>query len=241
MRRQLERPGSTAGASRESLAAFRSLLERYVPLTDARWAQFAALLRPRHLQRGAHLVRAGESVRTLSFVIEGVLRRYYAADRGEVTTGFLAEHSFATDYPALCSDMPSESNVQALTSTALLGIDIAGLQSLAHADAEWRSFAPMAGLALARRREHRQIELLTRSPEERYRDLVRQCPTLMDRVPHYHVASYLGITPESLSRLRRRLEADSSAPRPSVPGITEEPAHRRTRSPSGSDGNPRSR
>jgi hypothetical protein len=45
---------------------------------------------------------------------------------------------------------------------------------------------------------------LARSPEERYGDLLRECPTLIDRVPHYHVASYLGIAPESLSRLRRR-------------------------------------
>jgi CRP-like cAMP-binding protein len=86
-------------------------------------------------------------------------------------------------------------------------VDVAELQWLARGDGSWRDFAPAAGIALARRRERRQVELLTRSPEERYRDLLRQCPTLMDRVPHYHVASYLGITPESLSRLRRRHEA----------------------------------
>jgi CRP-like cAMP-binding protein len=178
-----------------------------VPLSDAEWARFTDLLRPRRVRRGAHLVRAGERVRTLSFVVAGVLRRYYVAERGEVTTGFLAEHSFATDYPALCSDAPSESSLQALTDACVLSVDVAGLRWLSRGDAVWHDLAPAAGLALARRRERRHVELLTRSPAERYRDLVRQCPTLMDRVPHYHVASYLGITPESLSRLRRRQES----------------------------------
>ena len=196
-----------------SLAALRRLLGRYVTLTDAGWAQFLGLLRRRHLRTGAHLARAGERVATLSFVVEGVVRRYYVVDEREVTTGFLAEHSFATDYAALCSDEPCESSLQALTDVKLLSVERAGLEWLARHDASWRDFAPAAGLALARRRERRQVELLTQSPLDRYRELVRHCPTLMDRVPHYHVASYLGITPESLSRLRRRDESRSSPAR----------------------------
>jgi CRP-like cAMP-binding protein len=188
----------------DALVALRALLQRYVPLADAEWARFVGLLRPRRLRRGAHLVRAGERVHALSFVVSGVLRRYYVVEGREVTTGFLVEHSFATDHPALCSDAPSESNLQALTGASLLSVDRAGLERLARGHAAWRELAPAAGLALARRRERRQIELLSRSPEERYRDLLRQCPALVDRVPHYHIASYLGITPESLSRLRRR-------------------------------------
>jgi CRP-like cAMP-binding protein len=200
-----------------ALDALRALLGRYVRLPDEEWARFAGLLRPRRLRRGAHLVRAGERVRALSFIVSGVLRRYYVVEGREVTTGLLVEHSFATDYPALCADDVSESSLQALTAVSLLSVDVAELQWLARGDGSWRDFAPAAGIALARRRERRQVELLTRSPEERYRDLLRQCPTLMDRVPHYHVASYLGITPESLSRLRRRHESrpsdDASPPR----------------------------
>ena len=190
-----------------SLAALRALLERYVPLSDAGWARFVAVLRPRRLRRGAHLVRVGERVGTLSFVVAGVLRRYVVADAGEVTTGFLVEHSFATDYAALCAGDESESGLQALTEVRVLSADAAALRRLCAGDAAWRDFAAAAGLALVRRRERRHVELLTRSPEARYDDLVRGCPTLMERVPHYHVASYLGIAPESLIRLRRRYAA----------------------------------
>lgn len=197
-----------------SLTALRALLERYVLLTDAEWERFAAVLRPRRLRRGTHLVRAGERVGTLSFVVAGVLRRYAVVEAGEVTTGFLVEHSFATDYAALCAGDHSESSLQALTEVRVLSADVTALRRLSAADAGWRGFAAAAGLALARRRERRHIELLTRSPEERYRDLLRQCPTLIDRVPHYHVASYLGITPESLSRLRRRCVSRSQADDP---------------------------
>jgi CRP-like cAMP-binding protein len=200
-------PGLDGPAADGALDALRALLGRYVRLTDAEWTRFVPLLRPRRLRRGAHLVRAGARVRTLSFVVAGVLRRYYVVEGREVTTGLLAEHSFATDYPALCAGDASESSLQALTAVALLSVDVAELEWLARGDGSWRDFAPAAGIALARRRERRQVELLTRSPEERYGDLLRQCPTLMDRVPHYHVASYLGITPESLSRLRRRHES----------------------------------
>jgi CRP-like cAMP-binding protein len=187
-----------------SLTALRALLARYVPLTDAAWGRFAAVLRPRRLRRGAHLVRAGERVGTLWFVVAGVLRRYTVAEAGEVTTGFLVEHSFATDYLALCADAHSTSSLQALTPVHVLAAGLADLRRLSTVDAEWRGFAAAAGRALVRRRERRHVELLTRSPEERYGDLLRECPTLIDRVPHYHVASYLGIAPESLSRLRRR-------------------------------------
>ena len=198
-----------------SLTALRALLARYVPLADAEWARFAAALRPRRLRRGAHLVRAGERVGTLSFVVVGVLRRYAVVEAGEVTTGFLVEHSFATDYPALCAGDHSESSLQALTEVRVLSADVAALRRLAGADAGGRGFAAAAGVALARRRERRHIELLTRSPAERYRALLRECPTLIDRVPHYHVASYLGITPESLIRLRRRC---ASPPHANGPG-----------------------
>ena len=191
----------------EALAALRRLLERYVPLDDVEWRRIAELLRPRRLARGAHLVRAGGTVRTLSFVVAGVLRRYYVVEDREVTTGFLSEGSLATDYPGLCSAEPSESSVQALTPVHLLSIEAAGLEWLARGNDTWLQFAPRAGVALARRREHRQVELLTRSPEERYRAFLRECPDLLDRVPHYYVASYLGIAPESLSRLRRRIGA----------------------------------
>ena len=197
-----------------SPTALRALLERYVPLADAEWDRFAAALRPRRLRRGAHLVRAGERVDTLSFVVAGVLRRYAVVEGGEVTTGFLVEHSFATDYPALCAGDHSESNLQALTEVRVLSADAAALRRLAGADARGSAFAAAAGVALARRRERRHIAMLTRSPEERYRDLLRRCPTLIDRVPHYHVASYLGITPESLSRLRRRCASPAHADGP---------------------------
>jgi CRP-like cAMP-binding protein len=144
-----------------SPTALRALLERYVPLPDAEWDRFAAALRPRRLRRGAHLVRAGERVDTLSFVVAGVLRRYAVVEGGEVTTGFLVEHSFATDYPALCAGDHSESNLQALTEVRVLSADAAALRRLAGADAGGRAFAAAAGVALARRRERRHIAMLS--------------------------------------------------------------------------------
>lgn len=201
--------GALAGA--EPPATLRRLLERYVQVSDDAWRDFTALLRPRSLRRGAHFARAGDTVRTLGFVVEGILRRYHPAEDGETTTGFLAEHSFVTDVASLCSGARCESSLQALTPVRLLCIDLAGLREMADRHPAWNDFAPAAGLALVRRRERAHIELLSRSPELRYHDLLDACPRLMERVQHYHVASYLGVTPESLSRLRRRI--DSRTPR----------------------------
>ena len=199
-------PSGRAVSSDDALAALRRLLERYVAVSDAEWQRFVGLLRTRRLRRGAHLVRAGDVVDTLAFVTAGVLRRYRVLDDREVTTGFLIEHSFATELPSLCSGEPAESSLQALTETHVLTVNRGGLRWLGRGDPVWRDFPLAAGIALAKRREHGQVELLARSPTERYAELLRQAPTLADRVPHYHIASYLGITPESLSRLRRRLE-----------------------------------
>ena len=207
-------PAPATLAAPESLAALRRLLERYVPVSDRAWYDFAALLRPRSLRRGAHFARAGESVRTLAFVVDGILRRYHVTQDRETTTGFLAEHSFVTDYGALCSGAPSESSLQALTPVRLLCIDFAGLRAMADRHDRWNGFAATAGLALVRRRERAHLDVLSRSAELRYRDLLGACPRLMERVRHYHVASYLGLTPESLSRLRRRIASRSSSEQP---------------------------
>ncbi|NEP84847.1 MAG: Crp/Fnr family transcriptional regulator [Okeania sp. SIO3B3] len=178
----------------------------WADLTDAQWTQLAAIFRHRTAAKKDYLLVPGDMVHELVFVCHGLLRFYYlSADGTESNKAFIAENTFAGPLGAFTLNLPVMYGVQALEDTSLLVAtytDFAGLfdehpafDRLGRRLAEW----------LLARKELRARSLLQQQASERYLDFVSQHRGLVQRVPQYHIASYLGITEVSLSRLRRAL------------------------------------
>ncbi|MDJ0626621.1 MAG: Crp/Fnr family transcriptional regulator [Rhodobacter sp.] len=171
-------------------------------------ARLLQQVRHRSLKKGEHALRAGTVANDVFFVHRGLLR-YYFNDPGEGgaerTGQFFDEGIVVTDAESFLTKTPGEQNFQALEPTSIVIIPRAALYDGYDNDHAIERFGRLMleqGLIGSQRRASR---LLTLQPEERYRTFVQSRPEVARRVPQYLIASYLGLTPESLSRIRRRI------------------------------------
>lgn len=155
-----------------------------------------------------HLVQpAGKVANAVYFVESGCLRLFCSKEGVDRTTYFFTEHMFAGTYDSFLSRRPSLIAIEALEETRVLVLSYAALEEL------YRVF-PKMNEFVRKSIEQRFVVLhdlftayLLNSPEERYLTLLKERPELVQRIPQHHIASFLGVTPVSLSRIRRRIAA----------------------------------
>lgn len=190
----------------------RQVVDQWVTLSDAQWAAFSSLFSERKVLRGDHLLLPGNRVYELLFVTHGLLRFYYAGDDGtESNKAFIAEHTFAGPLAASMLDLPVVYGVQALEDTHLLVANYKAFVALFEEHPVFDRLGRCFAEQLLMRKELRMRSLLQQNAKERYLDFVKQHPDLIQRIPQYHIASYLGVTEVSLSRLRKSILEEASS------------------------------
>lgn len=188
------------------LQTFLGSLRALADVPDAELAKLGALFRTAALRRGAHLIRAGEMPGQLAFVEAGLLRLYYLDAEGrEFTKSFCAEGEVVAAYSALLLSQPSRLSIEALEDTRLLVADYQDYEALSAGHPCWAAVNQRRAEALFIKKEQREAALLLDDAETRYRQFLADHPGLEARVRQHHIASYLGITPVALSRIRARL------------------------------------
>lgn len=192
---------------------FRAWLSRRAPfLSEADCDLFKPFLRRRTVGRKAFFLEASEVCRTMGFLLEGVFRVFYEADGKEINTHFLLPQDFVAEFDSFLAQSPSRYSIQALEPASLIEFDHAALQSAYGRSHGWERLGRLMAESAYRRSRERTESFLFLTGEERYLKAVREEPELFARVPLYHIASYLGVERESLSRIRKRL-AESPAAR----------------------------
>lgn len=180
-------------------------LARMAPLSAADFAPLAAALTQRTLRKKEVLLRPGEVCRYLTFVTRGLLRSFSTDAQGHETVDqFAFEGWWTSDLYSFLTQEPATYTIDALETTEVLQLDHAATQRLQDTMPQFgRYFLQlMQNNYIA---THRRLTLaLARPAEEKYDALLATSPTIMQRVPQHMVASYLGITPEFLSRIRSR-------------------------------------
>ena len=175
-------------------------------IPDASWRALADNLTVRRLKKGAHLLRAGEPARSAAFVVRGVLREYYVMEEGgEHNKAFALPGDFTGSYADLLCGERSSVSIQALGDTVLVLLEFARFVALSERDPVWMAVRCAAAEGLLLRKVERERVLLSKSPEHRYRLLTATRPELESKVAQKHIASYLGVTPVTLSRIRQKL------------------------------------
>ena len=188
------------------LLALRAAFERFVPLPDGVWDDVRRPWHVRAVRLGERLTEEGETEQMLALVLEGVQRLSFARpDGGEVTVAFTYPPGLTGVPDSFFLQTPSAYTLEALSDGRVLATDHARFSALMdrHREIErwaWRLLAT-AGAG----RGKRERELLTQTAEQRYARLVREAPHLVGLVAQKHLASYLGMTPETLSRVRAGL------------------------------------
>lgn len=191
------------------------MLRQLADIPAAEWAYFAHRLSWLELAPQQALSEAGVIADRLGFVIQGLIRKLHLTERGKrVVRGFGGPGSVVGAYASLLTQQPSHLRVEALEPTCLFVLPWSELDALYARHVCWQIVGRRIAEANLVERELRAHELLTASATERYRSFCETHRELLPRLHDYDIASYLGITPVSLSRLRarRRLSSSDSAP-----------------------------
>ncbi|RAW02889.1 Crp/Fnr family transcriptional regulator [Pseudochryseolinea flava] len=158
------------------------------------------------INKGEPFIREGTVPQKFAFVNRGLFRYYYSNEKGtEFTKGFFAENSFIVSYTAMSKQLPSHYSIEALEDAEIMVIDYAEWLKLFRAHPCWTKFLLSLIEKGYMKKEARERELLILNASERYRIFLRDYPQLEHRVKQHQIASYLGITPVALSRIRKEM------------------------------------
>ena len=183
-------------------------IAKWVPLSDAQLDRLLSIFRLKEVPATESLLLPGDKVHELVFVVNGLLRFYYLDDEGgESNKAFVAENEFAGPLASASLDLPVIYGIQALERSTLLVTPYSRFTSLFEEDPVFDRLGRKFAELLLVRKELRMRNMLQKKAAARYAEFREQYPGLLQRVPQYHIASYLGITEVSLSRLRRSMKA----------------------------------
>jgi CRP-like cAMP-binding protein len=182
----------------------RATIERYVSLTDDDWGRIGPHWKRYAFKKGRFVSEPGRIEQRFYIVEHGVQRLYVHHEGLEVCLGFSYDGSWSGDYDSFLNRRAGRFAVQALTDSVLWGIDFDELQALYANLPIMERFGRRILEELFTGRATREIELLTKSAEQRYTALLQRSPQLLQLVPQKDIASYLHMKPETFSRLRAR-------------------------------------
>jgi len=187
----------------------RAYLERQAHLTEEEYALLETLFLPTTFKKGEFLLREGEIAKSGVFVTSGCLRSYTVDDKGkEHILQFSPEDWWSGNLDSYRNGTPSAYFIDAIEDTEVLLQDAAAFQKCMEIPAFAAGF--LGGIqksAIAK--DRRIITSLSNTAEERYCGFLQKYPTIVQRVPQHMIASYLGISPETLSRIRKRMSRKS--------------------------------
>ena len=179
-------------------------ISKYVTLTEEKKNAIGSSDIFRQVKKGTILLKEGQRSKESYFILKGCIRTYYVLDSEEKTTGFYTEMEAFTP-PCVISKTPSEYYISCVEDTIL---SVSNSDMEAEMNGKFPKFETLCRMLsedlLAKQRIDFD-EFKTSSPEQRYFNLLQKRPDLLQRVPQHQLASYLGITPQSLSRLRGRI------------------------------------
>ena len=187
--------------------AFFTKIRTYTDLSAKAELAWASLLRPRQYRKEEPFIRAGDVPATCAFVVEGLLCQHYVGADGDlIIKSFFPENRIAASVSATLLRQPSLFTITAIENSTVLEYDFAAFKSLVG------DFPDIAAFYIGYMERHWVIE---KEPGEiafrhddamqRYLDFIHREPALHKRLKQHHIAAWLGITPESLSRLRKTI------------------------------------
>jgi CRP/FNR family transcriptional regulator, anaerobic regulatory protein len=195
------------------LAQIRAYFFNLVPgLTEDKWKSFEQLVSIRRFKKGEVIIKPGQVCNHVSFVNYGLLRSYYLIDGKEIIAVFFHEDCYYSDYESFLSRKPSKMYTDVLEDTEVVDLDYDALQLLYNSYPECERAGRLVAEDLFVLLSNRNTSFLLQTPEQRYSQFLADWPGISNRIPQYMIASYLGITPEALSRIRSRMSRKQTIP-----------------------------
>lgn len=162
-----------------------------------------------HLKKGECLVKENQVCRYVAFINQGMMRMYYAGEQREITTGFVVDGEYISEYESFLTQQPSKYYIEAFEDSELLVFTYEDLQYLYQQKLVYSEVGRKIAEKLFIMISQQVSAMMMYSAEERYLQLVQTNSPLLQRIPQYMLASYLGITPEHLSRIRKKISGNN--------------------------------
>lgn len=185
--------------------SLRNTFDEILKISDEDWLHFASILQTIKLKKREFVLTEGQICKGVYFLSQGAVRTYHLQEGREINTSFNFENDFLREIESMIHQTPSTSNIQAMEDSTLFFIEKEKLTSLYDQSGFYQKLGRkiLEQLAIT---EQKYASLLTSySPKERYLHVLQYNPALIERVPLQYIASYLGISRESLSRIRKRI------------------------------------
>ena len=177
---------------------------KFIQLTELDKEAIELNFKPIKLKRKDFLLKEAVVCDFVAYLNSGVIRHYHVKDGNEITCDITLSNNFITDFKSLTQDIPSNYNFQLLKDAELLIINKKDLFELYNVNKNIQSFGRIMAEQVALRTIDIAMSLSSDKPEERVDKLIKQRPDLFQEVPQRYLANLLGISPESLSRIRAR-------------------------------------
>lgn len=191
-----------------ALIIYRNYLERYVTFNTEEWEAFVQHLTFSKLKKKQHYATADTVCDKFGFLVSGAVRYYHIINGEDITSYFSFESEFTSSYKSFLTRTPTITNIQALEETRLINISYDAFQKmLANPLLAYKMerFGRLVAEHYLCCYEDRVASFITQSPEERYLQLLETGRDILQRMPQHYIAHFLGITPVSLSRIRKRI------------------------------------
>jgi len=187
------------------LLQFKKAIDHIHPIGNECFTELKAIINFRKLEKDEYFSRAGDYNKEFAFVLDGILRIFYLSENGqEHNKHFLVKNDFIT--ASIKSDQKSITNIQVLAPTTLASLDYSSFVSLVKKYSQLSLFIQKLTERYLEKKQEREIQLLSQKTSDIYLVFLKNYPRLINDIPLYHIASYLGITPTQLSRIRGKIK-----------------------------------
>ena len=186
------------------------LMSELTPLSENEKMDIESSFPIETYEKGTFLIQEGQIARNAYHVIQGLIREYKLVGGEEKTTAFYSEGQSAINFNSIVNEAPSKVNFVCGEQTTVAILNSEKEKELYKKHPRFETFCRKGMEAMMGVKQSQLTEIITLKPEKRYEKLQRERPELLNRVPQYQVASYLGISPEALSRIRSRLSTKLS-------------------------------
>lgn len=181
------------------------VVKKMISPEDEAWNAFKDQLTYRKLKKHDLLWDIGEVCRDVGFITKGTMRYFFYRNDDEVTGQFFFENTFVTVYSSIITEKSTETAFQALEEVELLMISKNSLYKLFDQYKCWERFGRLMAEHTVVVMQRVRADLTAATPKEKYLQLIKERPKVLERVPLHLIASYLDMTPEHLSRVRREI------------------------------------
>ena len=184
---------------------FKNYLAQLTSIDDKSFEMAAEYLNIEKIFRGDYLIKEGRICNKIAYIAEGLFRIYNLKDGLEINTCFCLENSITTSFSSFVYQVPSVESIQALEDSLVVTLSYGNLTKLQKASAKWQTIRQLFTEKECLRLSDRASSLSFESALEKYENLLKLQPDIIRRVSIQHIASYIGVSRETLSRIRSRI------------------------------------